>query len=439
MLNILSLLKFNSISDYFENRKNRFTAYCIISSFFFCLAIGLVSLKDKFDFVVSDGRGYYVYLPSFIIDGDLDFENQIIASWGTDLKPSVLEKRTKTGLIDNKYPIGMSLTLAPSFLISHFLSSILYFLTDSKMFLPNGYSILYQLLNLLTILSLGTIAFYLIDLLLTRHLKLHPLSVFGAIIICWFCSHFSYYYFREPFMIHIISTFWVTLGIYLSKIFEQKSSKSLFIFLSTACSMAVVCRPTNIIVLMPFLVPIFFCTGRYNLIKMIPFGMMGLFPLFAQMVVWKVMHGSMLHYSYGNEGFNWLSPKLFSTIFSSKHGLLFWSPILGFSLYQLALNTITKTAQLRKTSLTCLVSFISLWYLNSCWHQWWFGDAFGGRAFLELTFIFVLGMSSFIQWYMEKKFKRRYFLTAVFASFSLNYFLMALYIGHKIPRADYLF
>ncbi len=81
-----------------------------------------------------------------------------------------------------------------------------------------------------------------------------------------------------------------------------------------------------------------------------------------------------------------------------------------------------------------------LWYFNSSWHQWWFGDAFGGRAFLELAPLFVFGLAFFF----EALAGVRRGLQVAAACFVLGaalytYALMALYITHKIPRADYLF
>src|SRR5947208_15005863 len=51
------------------------------------LALASVPLKAQFDFINSDGRWYYVYLPSLVVDGDLDFSNQMRARWYIDWHP----------------------------------------------------------------------------------------------------------------------------------------------------------------------------------------------------------------------------------------------------------------------------------------------------------------------------------------------------------------
>lgn len=61
--------------------------YAAVAVTFFLLALGMAAgkailLGQRFDLVVSDGRFYYAYLPSVVIDGDLDLTNQISEHWG---------------------------------------------------------------------------------------------------------------------------------------------------------------------------------------------------------------------------------------------------------------------------------------------------------------------------------------------------------------------
>jgi hypothetical protein len=76
-----------------------------------------------------------------------------------------------------------------------------------------------------------------------------------------------------------------------------------------------------------------------------------------------------------------------------------------------------------------------LWYANSAWHSWWFGDAFGARAFLELFGLFGIGLGLTFHALQDKPRLSGTFavLVAVF-----NALLAALYISHQIPRGGYL-
>jgi hypothetical protein len=90
--------------------------------------------------------------------------------------------------------------------------------------------------------------------------------------------------------------------------------------------------------------------------------------------------------------------------------------------------------------LVCFVlSFLILWYCNSCWHCWWFGHAFGARAFLELSSFFVLGLATAFRAVRRSgRQARGAFLTLLAAMLLYHFILMGLYIIHGIPRGDYL-
>lgn len=39
------------------------------------------------------------------------------------------------------------------------------------------------------------------------------------------------------------------------------------------------------------------------------------------------------------------------------------------------------------------LAFLGQAFILGSWHNWWLGDAFGGRAFINCTLIFVLGLA----------------------------------------------
>jgi hypothetical protein len=90
-----------------------------------------------------------------------------------------------------------------------------------------------------------------------------------------------------------------------------------------------------------------------------------------------------------------------------------------------------------KACFTC--AFLMLWYVNSCWWCWWFGEAFGGRAFLELAAMFVLGFALLFRELSRFAASARIALTGlVGVALVYHYALMALYILNYIPRDNYL-
>jgi hypothetical protein len=166
--------------------------------------------------------------------------------------------------------------------------------------------------------------------------------------------------------------------------------------------------------------------------------LLGLLPLLVQMLVWHHTTGHFIFYSYGDEGFNWGHPALWQTLFSSRHGLFFWSPLLMLSIIGIGLHICC--GELRNPFTRCyLVSFLILWYLNSAWHMWWFGDSFGGRAFLELSSFFILGLGLLFNHIRQSsRLIKSITVIGILMCIGYNYFLMVLYILSRIPRGDYL-
>ncbi len=119
------------------------------------------------------------------------------------------------------------------------------------------------------------------------------------------------------------------------------------------------------------------------------------------------------------------------------HGLFFWSPLL----MPAAVGLLWLIVQRRDGWLVCaLASAGTLWYLNSAWHCWWFGHAFGGRAFLELAGFFALGMAGVLEGVAALGAPaRRLVAGAVGAAVGYQFVLMGLYVMAAIPRGDALF
>ena len=430
------------------NQYFRYRVYLVLGILFFLIALFTRTnfFQKDLQFIVSDGLAYYVYLPSLLIDGDLDFSNQIMEHF--PVQQVVLDpyKKTYLGYVSNKYPTGLAITLTPSFLIAHGTSLMFSYLYRSALWRPNGFTVIYQIVNVIFIMLLGAFSMMFCDRLLVNRFKIKPRATLTAIGVYWIGSHYAYYYFREPFMVHIVSTFWVTLIIFqikviLQKLKERSLNSRLLLPLSFSFFIALVCRPTNIF-LIPFIgllaLKIFQKGLLIRFLRLLPVLLLGLIPLLVQLFIWYSMTGSLLHYSYIGEGFNWFSPALWETLFSSLHGLFFWSPLLFVSVYGICFRF--GSLPCREFLVSFLFSFGILWYLNSAWHQWWFGDSFGGRAFLELSSLFILGLAFTFDSMINATLRKRLItFTLVIIAVIFNYTLMSLYIFTKIPRGTYLF
>lgn len=428
----------------------RLKVYVFIGICFFLLTTVLSMAQAYFDgpftYIRSDGRAYYIYLPSLFIDGDLDFYNEIHNPWNLKYMPLNPADRTELGYIKNRYPIGFALSIMPAFLSAHISSLALNQMKESRFFEPNGYTLLYQLFCAIFIMMLGILSLVMIDSMLVGYFNIDAKNAGLAVIAFWAGSHYAYYFFREPFMVHIVSGFWVTFVIFLTykveECIKQKRFPACLLFVIVfAFSMSLICRPTNAF-LSIFLFYLLFIIRKNGfikqIIKMSPFFILAVSPIFLQMIVWYITSGHFIYYSYGNYGFDWLSPALWQTLFSSRHGLFFWSPCLVLSflgiLWYLKNDTVAK-----KLLFLYLIAFCVLWYANSAWSWWWFGDSFGGRSFLELHGLFIIGLAFFFEFLRNAPGKIKFIsIFFLFFCFLYNYILMGLYIASRIPRGDYL-
>jgi hypothetical protein len=420
--------------------------YAALGLVLFVLAVAAVWCKPHFDFVVSDARGYYVYLPSLVLDGDLDFRNQVAHHWGGAWHHPLEERFTERGLIKNRYPVGVALTLAPSFLFGHAIACAAHALTGADWCAADGYSVPYQLANLLWLLALGVGCMILTDDLL-RAFGMAALPTLLGVVTVWVGTPLLYYTFREPFMAHAPGLCWVTACVWLVWRLRQDVADGQLhgwrLFLLAFCtSMALVCRPTNA-VLFPFHLYLLHAVLRAGLLgrllRRLGLCCLGLLPLAAQALAWHELHGRFLVYSYDGLRFQWAHPVLWQTLFSSRHGLVFWSPLTLLALVGVGWRLCRRGPG--APLLACFVlSWLLLWYANSCWPCWWFGDSFGGRAFLELSALLALGLATLFEGLLRAGPRvRRLCSVSCLVLLLYHFALMGLYILHRIPRGDYLF
>jgi hypothetical protein len=429
-----------------DSRRSRLRLYAFITLVFFALAwiavvVRAVAMDREVNVIISDGRYYYVYLPSLVVDGDLDFSNQIREHWETEWNPALLLDRTERGLVRNQYPIGLALTLFPSFLAAHAATKASA-LGGGAPLAPDGYSLLYQLAATATVMALGLASMAMIDSLVVRRFHVNPRAAAAAIVAYWIGTPFAYYFFREPLMVHVVSAFWVASILSVGLAMTDGVRWWHPLVLTLAISMALVCRPSNVFIA-PFLVYVAVELHRRRLlagvIRFLPLAILGLVPLFLQLLTWRLLSGHWVNYGY-RVSFHWSEPMFLQTLVSPRHGLFVWSPLLVLAAGGAAWATFRRGYIRDGLWLSLLLSGAILWYVNSAWEIWWFGDAFGARAFLELSFLFILGLAlCFDHVRTSAPIIHVLVMTWTLASIVYSTTLMALYIAEEISREGPLF
>jgi hypothetical protein len=291
------------------------------------------------------------------------------------------------------------------------------------------------------------------DGMLARALQMRGRSIGLGVLVYWIGTNYAYYFFREPFMAHIISATWViAVASVCARIIAATRESTLVAWhwpaLSGAMAMALICRFSN-----ASLVPLLLITAAYALragtlqriLKALPLILLAAAPLLAQFLISRQLtgHGVVTgprQVGYEpHERFYWTDPALLKTLISSRHGLLFWSPVLIVSLAGIFIYILRggwRNAWLVGLTLSALL----LWYVNSAWWCWAFGTSFGARAFVDMAAFFIVGLAlAFDQLSMAPRLLRAAALAFVALSIAYSYVMMSLYILKVLPRDDYLF
>jgi hypothetical protein len=111
------------------------------------------------------------------------------------------------------------------------------------------------------------------------------------------------------------------------------------------------------------------------------------FPLYATR---KIIFGGYLTLgSYSHLAWDWSAPYWYSVLFSSDHGLVSWTPLLGLAL----LGLFFAPLQSRTLVLYLATAAVSFFYVISSYPYWDGLSSFGNRFFISLTPIFVFGLA----------------------------------------------
>ena len=108
-----------------------------------------------------------------------------------------------------------------------------------------------------------------------------------------------------------------------------------------------------------------------------------------QLIVWRSLYGSPFASPYARQ-LLWLQPQLWETLFSPFHGLFVYSPILLLSVA----GFFCLMRRDRRWGAASVLAWGFLTYVNASNISWWAGSSFGGRLFLVLTPLFIVGLAA---------------------------------------------
>lgn len=366
-----------------------------------------------------DDSYYYFYLPSVVIDHDLDFSNQVAQSgtMNADMRENSLSApRTATGLIPNKYPPGWALGSLPFFLIAHALSP-----PGSTGFEPT-YIASVWLGQLLYAIIGGWLAIK----ILSRYFSPTPSVV--IVFTVWLASPLVYYQSARLAMSHsqvfalAMATFWLSL-----QLLDGDKRISTWWLLGFTSALLVVTRNLAIVYCT---LPLLVIVRRLRSIKAVAAVLGGAIgPVAVQVICWKILYGSWLVYSYGGERFAFADMHLMGVLFSPLHGWFYWHPlmligVIGFLFW----------AWPRPEGVAWIISLLVVVLLDAAWPTWWLGSSFGHRGFEVGTLFATIGFASLWDALRDRPIFRRLLTLIAALAIVWNLALLALFLTQRIPR-----
>lgn len=408
----------------------------------FLIAIGVLVassiLGKSGTLIISDGKGYYCWLRSLMLDGDISFENDYQLIYPPDPFPPDFTRRTPKGLIPNKYPIGLAILELPGFLVGHAIAKL-------SGIEANGITSPYQFSVTLSLTLFVLISFY----LLYRALQNYGVRQLIAFLVCVMAlvgTNLIHYVGRESAMVHASNVTLINSLIFLSSI---KSINSKYVWIYRLLSglligWLIINRNTNI-VLLPFFGFVFLSveklrTEKINWKALLPYGLGIAFMVSLQQIALYSLWGGLKAYSYEGEIFTGEWAGVFGTLFGEWHGLFIYHP---WYLMLLGLNAwgLFKNARFQQLwNFWALMSFIFLWAINGNWWSWYFGDSFGNRAFIEVLIPLTTGAAFTLNnLYDRWSWKQRFYATVpLMLLIAMNLYIWAGYILKRYPHGGNL-
>ncbi|MGH7676742.1 MAG: hypothetical protein ACREMV_15870 [Gemmatimonadales bacterium] len=369
------------------------------------VACFLVTLPFVNPYVRGDGNGYYAYVRSAVIDGDLSFENEFRRG-DPAFRRTVFDDAGRLlpgaslvdGYVKNQWAVGPSLLWAPFFLVAHGVVWLLQALGVSVA--ADGYSAPYRWLC-----GVGTATYAFAGLLLAYRLAkrfVRPGAAVVAALAIWFGSSLPVYAYFIPFHVHALASFSVALLLWYWLRMAERLAIRDWVVWGAIAGLAVEVYQLNVVFLtIPLAelvreIKVRKADSRWTAVKRgsaraLAFATGGVIALAPHgLIKWRI-HGAPWRTGYADEFF-WSSPRLFEVALSPEHGLLLWTPVIALALAGLV---VFQRRQPWNGALL-VTTFVVYYYVVASYQNWHGQSSFGSRLFVSFTPAFVIGLAELV-------------------------------------------
>jgi len=361
--------------------------------------------------VRGDGVGYYAYVRSLLIDGDLRFENEyqrgnqglvmLMVDHTGKLRSDLY---TPTGYVANHFSVGPSILWAPFLAVVHGAVKVTNRLGATVP--ADGFSWPYTAGMALATALYGFLGLYLSFCLARSYFE--ERWAFLATLGIWFASSVVLYMYFNPSWSHAHSVFATSLFLWYWQRTRGHRSPAQWVLLGLMSGLMLdVYYPNMVFLLVPLLgaVKSYVRTWRawagdwqevrrllsthllYALVVVVAF--------LPTLVTRQIIYGSPFQLGYGRlRDWAWTAPVLGKVLFSSAHGLLSWTPILIPGI----MGLVFLRQRDREFAGYLMVVGLAFYYLIASYPTWDGTSSFGNRFFISLTPLFVLGLAASLHW-----------------------------------------
>jgi hypothetical protein len=352
----------------------------------------------------GDGTSYYAFLHSLWKDRDFDLANQyarlgmvdrVIGDEQSGFKRDLMAL-TVTGLRRSIYSVGPALLWSPFFGVGELFARGEVWLGAEPD--TDGYGPYYTNAVALGNLLYGFLALGLVHGLLRRHFR--PGTATGATLLLLGASFLYWYLVWQPTYAHAGS---FCLAAYAVWLWDRdrggpRSGWSWF-YLGLILGLGMCVRWQNgVLLLLPGL-ELLQRLWRDRSLGRLPgagalLGAGALIGAFPQMAAWKALY-DMWVLPYPPQGTDFLRfdhPWLLETLFSSRHGLLSWTPVMWAGY----LGFVPLLRRRPGLAWPLLPPLLMMSYVNLCVGDWWGGASFSNRRFDSVLPLLALGTAAAI-------------------------------------------
>jgi hypothetical protein len=325
----------------------------------------------------SDNQGYYQWLPSVLIDHNVD-----TMYWCS---------RLPSGKYLSAFTFGVALLQLPFFLIGHAWAHVTGQPTDGFS-APYAYSIM---MSAATYAGLGCVLAY----RLAKRFCLGRYAMAAALVM-FFGTNLLYYSAHEGNMSHVYSFF--LIGWFAWCCIRLMGNGRVIHIVGAVLSfgLLVLVRQVNIVVIaFPVLLALRTPEGISRMLHSIlkhrvAFSLsvaVAFLPYLGMMLYWRRITGSFVAFGYQTDGpaFYWgeMVPGL--VLLGIRNGWLLYTPIMAPVLAWLAYSVLKG----RRPALGVLLPVVLICIVYAAWWCWYLGTSFGHRGFIDLYALLAIPMA----------------------------------------------